>query len=120
MTTIKSRLIVFCCLAVIGIVVGSCDIGGDDGEKWFVVTGTVIDSSTGLPIAKVSMSWGDTAPGTPVSLTDSSGQYRLQTPQSASTVYAKKEGYRSHARGIPSGITGGTTLWNIDFELQPE
>ncbi|MCD6249006.1 MAG: hypothetical protein J7J98_01580 [candidate division Zixibacteria bacterium] len=59
---VKPRLAVLCCLAFLGVIAGSCHIGGDDGEKWLVVTGTVTDSATGLPIALASMSWGDTAP----------------------------------------------------------
>lgn len=120
MVGVKPRLAVFCWLALLGMIAGSCNTGGNDGEKWFVVTGTVTDSATGLPIASASLSWGDTAPGTPVSLTDSSGQYRLQTPLSANTVYARKTGYEGRQRTIPAGRAGGSTLASFDFILQPE
>ena len=118
---VKPRLAVFCCLAFLGIIVGSCAKDRTIGPRgsWHV-SGRVTDSVTGQPIDSAYMIPGDTSDfdGTGV-YSNGDGFYNIELPILIRDVTARKEGYLPQMRGFHD-LQPDNTVSDLDFRLKPK
>ncbi len=88
-----------------------------------LVTGLVIDATTGKPIAgaRVSDNSYGAGPGrTPLETwTDSSGRYQMKTWDEEHTMAASAPGYESGTATLLTKVLGATQRAEIDFRLKP-
>ena len=127
MIGVKPRLAVFCCLAIIGIIAGSCAKDRVTGPRGsWDVSGTATDSITGVPIDSVHMIFGDTSILRDTSMwdgvgvyTDSNGHYRIEVPVPVRSIVAIRVGYQPGMREF-SIFQSGHTIIDLDFKLKPE
>lgn len=85
------------------------------GEKWLGISGTVVDSITGLAVDSARISLQDTLTDYSI-FTDSTGFYKAPALSGTMTVFARKSNYATQWRTLQ--IRADTT--GVDFELVPE
>lgn len=97
----------------------SCRDADEIADGNMIITGTVTDSVTGMPIDSALVDLDDTSHAVVAVYTDMLGEYQIDLLASAShVVYCRKNGYRTKWIVVPKPA-GVPFVKDVDFQLTP-
>jgi hypothetical protein len=89
--------------------------GDDDwGDRTVIVSGTVTDSATMVPVDSARLTWDDSTDQIAPWFSDSTGAYSVPLRGSNAVLFVRKKGYKTQSRTL-TNVT--SDLYGVDFGL---